>query len=355
MYSKYVSPLQKKGVIQYLTFEPDAGGWNNIRMAMETVLAMAAATGRTLVLPPETEMYLLKTSKGKHGKQRDTFSFNHFFHMDEIHREHVGLNIITMQDFLIKEAMTGNMVSTSTGKVSFPPQNRTLWDGLPEMDQLFQWLRQVSYVDIWNPEECLAVFPASRDPREIIDLRAMATTIQKSPPKFGDYIGKPVPVNATPIERIKENWADRSKLCLYDEKMQEATFVHFPVDNKLKARLLVHFYAFLFFQNWKQDLWMKRYVRLNQWMDALRWFGSKPESLAHVILFLVGWHTLILLRGHFFQSALFATMFGTRMRSSVPRREWCRRFVNTLANAAITVSLMPFTFDGVTFNTRPLV
>jgi len=27
----YISPFKKEGVTQYLTFEPDAGGWNNIR------------------------------------------------------------------------------------------------------------------------------------------------------------------------------------------------------------------------------------------------------------------------------------------------------------------------------------
>ena len=48
--SKYVSPLkvQTAGQKRYMTFEPDGGGWNNIRMAMETVVGLAAATGRTL-------------------------------------------------------------------------------------------------------------------------------------------------------------------------------------------------------------------------------------------------------------------------------------------------------------------
>lgn len=34
----HVSPFQKPGISQYMTFEPDSGGWNNIRMAMETLL-----------------------------------------------------------------------------------------------------------------------------------------------------------------------------------------------------------------------------------------------------------------------------------------------------------------------------
>ena len=41
---------------KYVTFEPDVGGWNNIRMQMELVIVFAAATGRTLVMPPEQAM-----------------------------------------------------------------------------------------------------------------------------------------------------------------------------------------------------------------------------------------------------------------------------------------------------------
>lgn len=250
------------GTEQYLTFEPDAGGWNNIRMAMETVLAMAVAMGRTLVLPPEAGMYLLKTKK--HHKlgteQRDTFSFNHFFPMDAIHKEFVGLDIIPMHVFLERVALTGQMVDQKTGQVSYPPNRRTKWDGRDDIPVLFAWLRSVSYMKIWVPEECLVVFPASHDAENINELRSMEQTILHDRPNFETYIGHPVPVDAPPMERLRENWATRNGLCIYDMEMQNATFVHFPVDSKLNARLLVHFYAFLFFQNWKQDLWMKRYV-----------------------------------------------------------------------------------------------
>jgi len=67
--SHYVSPFHpnkdKSRPKQYMTFEPDGGGWNNIRMAMETVVGLAIATGRILVLPPEQRMYLLAQGRGQ--------------------------------------------------------------------------------------------------------------------------------------------------------------------------------------------------------------------------------------------------------------------------------------------------
>jgi GDP-fucose protein O-fucosyltransferase len=263
--SDYVSPMKKAdGSEQYLTFEPDSGGWNNIRMAMETVLAMAAAMGRTLVLPPEAGMYLL--GKQKHEKsgtaQQNTFSFNDFFPMEKIHNEFHGLNIISMHEYLTKVAMTGQMISIESGKVSFPPHNRTQWDGRSDISELNQWLRKVSYMKIVTPEDCLLVFPTSHESSNIEELKTIENTILQQRPKFDQYVDKPVPIDGTPMDRLKENWADRKQLCIYDTEMQESTHLHFPVDHHLNARLLVHFYAFVFFQNWKQDLWMKRYVVL---------------------------------------------------------------------------------------------
>lgn len=60
----HVSPFYSPS--RYMTFEPDPGGWNNVRMSMESVLAMSVAMGRTLVLPPKQGMYLL--DKDEHEK-----------------------------------------------------------------------------------------------------------------------------------------------------------------------------------------------------------------------------------------------------------------------------------------------
>lgn len=58
---QFVSPFVSKedDEEKYVTFEPDEGGFNNIRMALETVVTLSIAMGRTLVLPPAQAMYLL--------------------------------------------------------------------------------------------------------------------------------------------------------------------------------------------------------------------------------------------------------------------------------------------------------
>ncbi|KAK1746901.1 hypothetical protein QTG54_002245 [Skeletonema marinoi] len=56
---KFVSPIGANSIKRkYLTFDPDGGGFNNIRMSIETmiVMVMAHAMSRTLVMPPSQQM-----------------------------------------------------------------------------------------------------------------------------------------------------------------------------------------------------------------------------------------------------------------------------------------------------------
>lgn len=50
---------------RFLTFVPDLGGFNNIRLALENMVVLARTTGRTLVLPPPQTYYLFKACKEK--------------------------------------------------------------------------------------------------------------------------------------------------------------------------------------------------------------------------------------------------------------------------------------------------
>jgi GDP-fucose protein O-fucosyltransferase len=236
-------------------------------MAMETTMTMAVAMGRTLVLPPAQQMYLLGKPKSEHtGKeQRKEFSFADFFHMESIADEHVGMEVITMKEFLEREALTGNLRDQKTGEVVFPPNNRTDYDGADHRaiaNVLEKYLQRVGMVPPWDPDNCLAAFPATSDPKDVQALRDMVVGIEDFP-NFVPFIDKPVPINGSTIDRFKENRADRTQLCIYDEKWQNVQLIHFGEGAKGEegARLLVHFYAFLFFQDWKHDTWMKRFVR----------------------------------------------------------------------------------------------
>lgn len=275
--SLFVSPFKKKDVTQYLTFEPDIAGWNNVRMAIETVVALAVAMGRTLVLPPDQPLFKAGNAS---GRNREIFSFNHFFQFDYIEKEHVGFDFITTKEFLEREALKGNLLKTGT--LSFPPDNITNWNNSTDLDSLVYWLRNVTHVMNWHPDDCLAVFPSSANSSNIEALKDIVSKVQKSGgfPPYETYVGKPSPVNATVTDRLQESWAERQHLCMYDEELQNARVLHFTSDHDdvPGARLLTHFYSFLFFQDWKHDLWMKRFIR-----DHLRYKDEIQCAAARVV------------------------------------------------------------------------
>jgi hypothetical protein len=110
----YVSPFSKtpsssrtaSTSAKYLTFEPDGGGWNNIRMAMESTIGLAIAMGRTLVMPPQKKMYLLAKND---NRQRQHFSFVDFFPIEEAAGHNDALTVISMEEYLQREAMAGRL------------------------------------------------------------------------------------------------------------------------------------------------------------------------------------------------------------------------------------------------------
>ena len=83
---------------RYLTFEPDTGGWNNLRISFENILILAALSGRTLVLPPEQTIYLLDAKRGdKRGGKRQ---YTDYFNLTENSEFLKRVPIITAEDFL---------------------------------------------------------------------------------------------------------------------------------------------------------------------------------------------------------------------------------------------------------------
>jgi GDP-fucose protein O-fucosyltransferase len=254
----------------YLTFEPDGGGWNNIRMAMETIVALAIAMNRTLVLPPEQRMYLLGNDR---GKQKTDFSFRDFFPMNNLQE----LRVITMQEFLEQHAMLGKMeyraVTSGQSGVAFPPENRTDWNG-QDVKMLKEWLRNTTETPRWSPSQCLAVFPVDHD--HIPDLQAMHQDILQNDLLTTSKIPPPDLSNATTRSRLREHLAKRRELCVYDNAHEPV--LHFMCSHKDQVRMLVHFYAFVFFEDMAADLWLKRFVR-----DHLRYVDEIQCAAARIV------------------------------------------------------------------------
>eukprot|EP00978_Attheya_sp_CCMP212_P036879 scaffold170273_cov47-Attheya_sp.AAC.3 len=64
----FQSPFaEQEGKTKYISFEPDSGGWNNIRISLETIFILAAAMGRTLKVPIITTEEFLQREGGEDG------------------------------------------------------------------------------------------------------------------------------------------------------------------------------------------------------------------------------------------------------------------------------------------------
>ena len=136
-------------------------------MAMETALLMSHAMGRTLVLPPQHKIYNFNTS----------FGFKDLFHLDAISGEHKGFEVITMEEFLEREAMKGKMVEYGTNTTLYPPNRRTTWGyGTPYgVKPLFEYLRKIGNAPHWSTDDCALAIPSSTEPEAVEELK---TTLQ---------------------------------------------------------------------------------------------------------------------------------------------------------------------------------
>ena len=200
--------------------------------------------------------------------------------MNQIALEQSGLDMISTEEFLRTEGLAGHLIDQQTGRVSFPPHNRTDWNGRTDkiLELLHPWLRTVAVMPKWNPDQCLAVFPDPASTGEPFD--SIVSNVQSNGgfPEIATYFDKPTAVNAPAIDRLGENRAGRDQLCMYDRTLQAAPVVHFHGKPKLGGRLLTHFYSFLFFEDWKQDLWTKRFVR-----DHLRYKDEIQCAAARIV------------------------------------------------------------------------
>ena len=189
-----------------------------------------------------------------------------------------------MEEFLKREAMTGNLKDRN-GAPKLPPEQRTNWDGdlrLAWFHPLWPYLREVTDVVRWEKDTCVAVFPdrpgSPGDDQRLHHYLKQALDDTHELIRIESYTGNPTPVDATPAERLREALGTRKETCIYNEQMQNAKYLHTLGDNQSGFRLLTHFYALLFFEDWRHDLWVKRFVR-----DHFRYVDELQCAAARVV------------------------------------------------------------------------
>ena len=258
-------------------------------------------------------------------KGKNVMNFDDFFHLESIQREHQSLlRIITMEEFLTRVGMTGQLRSRGSPSNAVRYPNRTNWSSVMNnyeseenensMKQLlWEYIRDVTQPLTWDSDRCVAVFPtesSSSSPsdafKESDEHRVDADTQQQldylqqvlknDQVRYGDsieqlpyqqrrfvrlhqfrqdsYRDRPTQVNATAVERLAEILANRKQLCIYNQSMHlQYRVLHMTGSEtrirggstkqleSISKRFLIHFYAFLFYENYHTDLFIKRFMR----------------------------------------------------------------------------------------------
>jgi hypothetical protein len=400
---------------------------------------MAISMHRTLVLPPDMKYYLLwnnndktKTKKSlqsqskRKGMTNNVMNFHDFFHLESIQNEYTNtLKIISMEEFLTRVGMTGQLRSRSHPNQAIRYPNRTDWSSeswalynyqskrnkIQKSDLLWEYVRDVTQPLLWDSDTCVAVFPSSSSSSSSVDtvatkdettvdsdtqrqLEYLQKVLQNDPIQFSDHLQQlpshrrrfvrwhqlrqnsyrnhPTPVNATATERLAEMLANRKQLCIYNQSIHQqykvlhmtgtetSTIIGSSANGGIGSkphevtsnRFLIHFYAFLFYENYHTDLFIKRFIR-----DHLRYVPQCDTfTLSHSIS----------RSSHVYSSlkhARLATFPDILMRSNVVPLELLKpyetlhdRMVTMLPNQVRTTSLwldnmIAFISDVVTFNT----
>ena len=219
----HASPYASYGPSRkYLTFEPDAGGWNNIRMAFETLAVLAHATGRVLVMPPPQRLYLLKVTH--EGNKRAHHGVDAFLDFDALRG---ALEVISISQFLNE---TIQDVKTRTHLKSLA--ERATNGGVIARRQLREWMRRHADVEPrWAPlKECVAFGPCS--------------THNKYRHLTADKF-------CTHTRRVR----------YVDQRFAGAPWVHMTTNASHGYRMFTHWYTFLLFDDGVTDLYYKRFGR----------------------------------------------------------------------------------------------
>ncbi len=174
-------PKPKKN--RYLVFDADEGGLNNIRLAFEYVVILAALTGRTLVLPPKSAWYLINFGPMPESEQGGTTEFGDIYNIDALAR---ALPVINTEQFIRNAATHLNIPD------EFACEPAAMDVSTKQSEAWRDWLLENTVIPAWDPYDTLICMP---------DIESAQAGRHMS----GDYLDSRTPVefsawmNAAPV------------------------------------------------------------------------------------------------------------------------------------------------------------
>ena len=253
---------------RYLTFEPDTGGFNNKRMSFEVVIILAAMSGRTLVLPPEQYMYLLQPKAGDKRKGRRQLT-DYFNLTDNISfMRHVP--IISSEEFLQLEG-------GEDGIISMAGFNETWKTHLHEVSKSCEERKKsdVYCEDLYDHYVSHGLAGPITSEAKYANCLVFDENVFLHGNDYIDHLSPEV------HKRIKKFCGLKRFPVFYNKTMHDTPVWHFETRDA-DHRLLVHFYAILFFIDDKVGNFYKRFAR-----DFLRYPDEVFCAAGKIILALM--------------------------------------------------------------------
>jgi hypothetical protein len=200
-------------------------------MSLEIIFVIAAATGRTLVLPPDSPLYLLNLDEKKKERGFADFFPIHTFNFNR------KVPVLTLEDFLRLEG----------GSDGVAPIPDNLRDTILKLQKHCVPRRK-------DPLYCGPIFDFLRHSGMVPKLNSM-TCLVFDEETFRD--GKLTEESQNHVHKFCEN---RTTVAYYNSSYGNAPLLHFSTSDR-DYRLLLHFYTFLIFTNPKYDNCYKRFIR----------------------------------------------------------------------------------------------
>ena len=232
----YISPLldinkHEYTRDKYVVFMLDGNGdrgWNNIRMAAETVIVFAYITGRTLVMPYATQFRFLNKNNNSNSDQSSLYTY---FNMDILSK---SVKIISMDQFIQDIAIKRSLLKyniTNTEYLNIMKYNASL---------LWHYIEKSCHLREWRPGKYFMTFNISRINNNVI---------------YGDVD------TSGSNKRLHVFSSHNRKIINYNKKMDDEIAIYFPGDNRDKYRILTHFYTYLYIENQQYEKQVKYFVK----------------------------------------------------------------------------------------------